>query len=581
MEHALTLYRRFGLQLVNQRFLLGALAALPLALVVGLLGIILWVSFQEDVSQDLSGALTLRHYASLLGDPAVYQPLLNTLGFTLMAMGTALAFGIPAAWLVERTDLPGKDLVYTLMMLGVLVPGFVAAIGWVFLLHPRIGMINTLLMALLGLENAPFNIATIVGMGWVQGLSLASLTFIMTAATFRALNPVLEEAASVHGIGLWWSLIRVTVPLVYPGILAVAIYISTIAFGAFEVPAFIGLGNRIITFSTLVYLKIQPQEGLPQYGVAAALSALMLVIALLLSWGYFRMIRSSHAYAVVRGQDYRPKLIPIGRWSLVAWCFLGLYFLISKLLPLLTLLWAGMSPYLQPFSLDALRQLSPARFFQIPWDFVTRGALNTLVLMVAVPTMTLAMGLLISWVVVRSGLRSRFAFDVVAFLPHACPNMIFAIAAMLVALFMLPQAIPFYGTLFILLAVYVLNQISFHTRVLNSSLLQLHQELEEAAHVGGVGVFRTLQKVVLPLLRPAMLNAWLWGALLVYREVTMAAILVTRENVTLPTVIWGFWYGGDLSKAASTSLGFIVLLLPLFWLYSAVGRRRSMGWTQE
>lgn len=580
MEQTLTQYRRVGVKLVSERALLATIAALPLALVLGLLGVILWVSFQEDVTRNLLGAFTFRHYSNLLGDPAVYQPLLNTLGFTIMTVATALALGIPAAWLVERTDLPAKGLVYTLMMLGVLVPGFVAAIGWVFLLHPRIGLINTLLMGVFGLETGPLNIATIIGMGWVQGLSLASLAFIMTAATFRALNPVLEEAASVHGISLGWTLLRVTLPLVSPGLAAVAIYISTIAFGAFEVPAFIGLGNRIITFSTLVYLKIQPQEGLPQYGVAAALSTLMLLMALVLSWGYFQLIRSSHAYAVVRGQDYRAKLVPLGRWWLPAWFLLGLYFLLSKILPLLTLLWAGMLPYLQPFSLEALAQLSPAKFLQIPWDLIGQGAWNTFILMLGVPSAGLAVGLLISWVVIRSNLASRFLFDVVAFLPHAIPNMIFAIAAMIVALFMLPAAIPFYGTVSILWVVYVLNQVSFHTRVLNTSLLQVHRELEEAAHVGGIGVFRTLEKILLPLLRPAMMNAWLWGALLVYREVTMAAILVTRENITLPTVIWGFWFVGDLDKAAATSLGFIVLLLPLFWLYWAFGRRHLTGWSQ-
>ena len=257
MDQGLPPYRRFGFNLVSEKILLTTIAALPLVLVVLLLGIILWVSFQEDVTRDLLGTFTFSHYSSLFGDPAVYQPLFNTLGFTIVTVAVALTFGIPAAWLVERTDLPGKDLVYTLMMLGVLVPGFVSAIGWVFLLHPRIGLINTLLMDLLGLETGPFNIATILGMGWVQGLSLASLSFIMTAATFRALNPTLEEAASVHGIGLGWTLVHVTIPLAFPGILAVAIYIGTIAFGAFEIPAFIGLSNRIITFSTLVYLKVR------------------------------------------------------------------------------------------------------------------------------------------------------------------------------------------------------------------------------------------------------------------------------------------------------------------------------------
>lgn len=563
---------RTSVAIFTGRPLLLAIASAPLILVLSLLVTIIWVSFQPDITKNIFGVFTVRHYRALFGDPSIYGPMVNTIGFTFVTVVTALAFGVPAAWLVERTDLSGKRIIYTLMSLGILVPGFVSAIGWVFLLHPRIGIVNTLLMNAFGLESGPLNIASIVGMGWVQGLSLASIAFIMTAAAFRMLNPALEEAAAVHGIGLWWTLARVTIPLVFPAILGVAIYVGTIAIGAFEVPAFIGLGNRIFTFSTLVYLKTQPQEGLPNYGVAGALSTGMILFAALLSGLYYRLIRFSHSYAVIRGQGYRPKLIQIGHWGVAAWCFLGAYFVLSKLLPLLTLAWAGMQPYVQPFSLSALGQLSPAKLFVIPWDIVNRGAVNTLILMLAVPTAGVVFGTAISWVVVRSDLATRFLFDMVAFLPHAVPNMIFAIAAMILSLFVLPPGIPLYGTILILFLVYVLNQISFHTRVLNGSLLQIDKELEEAGRVAGMGLVRTLWKILLPLLRPALVNAWLWGALLVYREVTMAAVLVTRQNVTLPMVIWGLWFGGDLNKAAAISLMFIIMLLPLFWLYSAISR---------
>ncbi len=109
-------------------------------------------------------------------------------------------------------------------------------------------------------------------MGWVQGLNLAPLAFIMTAAVFRSMDPTLEEAAEMHGAGAWRVLRRITVRLAWPGILAASIYIFMTAFAAFDVPAIIGWGNRIFTFTTYLYLLLNPQDVLPRYGLAAALS---------------------------------------------------------------------------------------------------------------------------------------------------------------------------------------------------------------------------------------------------------------------------------------------------------------------
>ena len=129
-------------------------------------------------------------------------------------------------------------------------PAFATAMGWLFLMHPRIGLVNAFLREAFDLAEAPFNIASIVGMGWVQGLNLAPLAFIMTAAVFRAMDPSLEEAALMHGAGPFTVLRRITVRLAWPGIMAAAIYIFMTAFAAFDVPAIIGWGNRIFTFTT-------------------------------------------------------------------------------------------------------------------------------------------------------------------------------------------------------------------------------------------------------------------------------------------------------------------------------------------
>src|SRR5262249_45569800 len=191
----------------------------------------------------------LRAYQALLADPFSYRTLFNAAVLSGLAVLTALFFGVPAAWIVERTNLPRKGLLFTMMTVGLLIPGFLSAMGWVFLLHPRIGLVNVALSSIFSAEWAPINIASPVGMGFVQGLGRPPPPSRMMARTFRSTNPELEEAAAAHGIGVIHVLVRVTLPLVFPGVLAAGIYILTIGLAAFDVPAVIGLSNRVFTFS--------------------------------------------------------------------------------------------------------------------------------------------------------------------------------------------------------------------------------------------------------------------------------------------------------------------------------------------
>ena len=553
--------------LVSGRPLIYVVAALPLVVVVLLIGVIIYVSFRDNLNDGLWGSLTLRLFAALIKDPLIYSALINTIGFTLATIVTAISIGGAIAWLVERTDLPGKRLVYFLMTIGLLVPTFFMAMGWVFFLHPRIGMFNRWMMDLFELSEAPLSIANVWGMGWVEGLGLASLAFMMTGPIFRALNPSLEEAATVHGLGRWATFTKVILPLTWPALLACSIYISVIAFAAFEVPAIIGLGNRIFTFATIVYVKVTPDTGLPNFGFVGAVSVMLIVLAGFLSWWYFRVIRLSHRYGVIQGRGYRPKLIELGNKKWLCWAGLLVYFLLSKVMPLAMMIWASLLPYFQPFSVDALSTVSLSNFRAIDWSLVGRGALNTFYIVLWVPTVALIFGLTISWIVVRSDLRGRFVYDWVAFLPHAVPNLIFALSAVIFALFILPQEMHIYGTVTILVIVFVLVRISLVTRVLNGALLQINRELEEAAYVSGIRPLQAMWKIILPLLLPAILNLWIWNALLSYRELTIAAFMVTQENVTLPVVVWSLWHSGSAGQAAAVSIVFVILLLPLVAIY--------------
>jgi len=368
----------------------------------------------------------------------------------------------------------------------------------------------------------------------------------------------------------------ITVRLAWPGIMAASIYVFMTAFAAFDVPAIIGWGNRIFTFSTYLYLLLNPQDVLPRYGLAAALSTIALAIAALASWWYGTMQKRSRQFAVVTGKAYRPKLTPLGRRAVGAWCFIGAYLLLSKIMPLVLLAYASALPFFQLPSAIAFSTMSIAHYATLPWDLVFRAVGNTLVLAVLVPTVTLALSLAFSWIVLRSRVPGRAGFDFIAFLPHAVPSIIFGVGALLLALFVLQRALPLYGTIWILLIVFVIARISYGTRMTNSGMIQIHAELEESALVSGASTWDAFRRVTIPLLAPTLLYAWLWIALLTFRELTLAVILSTADNLTFPVVVWSLWLGGGLGQASALAMVMLLMMTPLIAIYWLIARRQGL-----
>ena len=553
-----------------------ALVAAASAIVLTLLATVLWLSFTEGTPGDPALGYSLRHYVEVFLDRFTYEVLWNTFLFQIVTLLVAFALALPIAWLTERTDFPGKPAVFTLMTVALLIPGFAVALGWVFLLHPRIGVINQALIGLFGLAAAPFDIASILGMGIVEGLSLAPLTFIMTSVVLRSMDPALEEAAAMSGAAPHQTMFRVTLRVLWPGLLAAAIYVSAVCFAAFDVPAVLGLTNRIYTFSTYVFRQLTPTEGLPEYGEVATLSVIMVVFAVALSWCYRRVQREAPRYAVVTGKAYRPRIVPLGRakWPTVG-C-VAAFFLASQVLPLLMLCWVSGLPFLQPPSVEALADLSLDNFRAIPTELLLRSMENTGILMIVVPTITVALSVAVSWVVLRSKAPARGLFDFFAFLPVTIPPIVFSVAALLLALFVLGRIVPIYGSIWILILVYVVARLSYGTRMTNSAMIQIHKELDEAAQVSGAGTARVLRSVLIPLLAPSMLYAWIWIALLSYRELTLPVVLSSGSNLPFSVLVWSYVQSSSYGRASAAALVMLVLMTPFLALYWLVARRAGM-----
>ena len=515
------------------------------------------------------------HYAQVLGDPRTADVMVNSVVFAAVGLVVSMAFGLPIAWLVECSDLPGRAVVLGAMLGSLLMPGFAQAMGWLFLLHPRIGILNQLLAQWLHI--GPLNIASLVGMGVVQGINMAPLAFLMTGAALRAIDGSYQEAAVTSGAGTGAIAWRVLLPLIRPALSSAAIYVLMIGFGAFDVPAIIGWSNRIFTFSTYIYLLTNPQDVLPEYGDAAALSTILLVVALALT-GYSRWLtRHGWRYKVVTGKARAGRPAPLRGWRMPAWAFILFYLLLGVGIPLLVLVWASLLPFMQPPSSRAFAIASFANYRGLPWALVWQGARHTLLLAALVPPAVLAISFAFTWIGQRTKLRGRGVLDMVAFLPHAVPSIVFAVGVMLLALGGLGRVLPVYGTVWILFIAFVAVWLSYGTRMTNAGFTQIHHDLEEAAAISGAPVGAIAWRIVLPLLLRGLLLAWIYLVILTVRELTLSVVLGTPGNMTLPLVIWTVWLNGGLGRASAVTICFLAGMLPLVLAYVWLLRRTQGG----
>jgi len=411
-------------------------------------------------------------------------------------------------------------------------------------------------------------------MAFVQGVSFVPSAFFMLSAAYRTMDPALEEAAYTSGIGKLQTFLRINVPITWPAIAGVMVYLFMSALAVFEVPAIIGFPARILVLSASIFTATNPPTGLPNYGIAGAYGAVMLLAGLILAYFYVRLVQHGKKYTVITGRGYRPRQIALGKWKWAALAFAFLYLSMEVFIPFLVLVWASVLPHLQLPSADALSQITLANYTTI-FDFVdAMPFINTAILMVAVPTATMVLSVLASWVVVRTQVRFRGVLDTTAFLPHAIPSILLGVGLAYLAL-AYRDFFPVYGTVIIIAIAHTISWIAYGTRTTNGVMIQVHRELEEAGKVAGASSARVLGRIVLPLIAAGIFNSWIWISMLSYREVTMALALGTRKNLVISTIVWQFWGNGWVPQVAA--LGVLLVLFAVLvvgslkFIFSRIG----------
>jgi iron(III) transport system permease protein len=511
---------------------------------------------------------TLDNYKAALSMPLFYQALGSSA--VISAVGTLLTLGIAVlfAWLIERTDMPLRNLAWTLILIPMAIPGVLFALGWALLLAPKTGVVNLLLrggLNAVGFEVSvgPINIYSIGGLIFLDGLRGVTTVFLMVVGAFRMMDPVMEEAARVAKASGKNAFFQITLPALSPAVLSAAIYSFVSSMESFEGPLAIGLPGGIFVLSTLIYFTTRLQAPI-EYGLGAVFGVVYMVLMLVLLVFYRRVVRRSERYSTVTGKGFRPRVIAIGKWRYPALGMFLLYFIFTVGAPFFILLWASLLPSYRIPSVEALSLVSLANYLAIfAMPKVGPVVWNTLLLMVISATATMIIAFFVSWVIVRTQLSGRGALDAVVFFPHAVPGIVIALALMMAYLSPPLKYLGIYGTLWILIIGFVVSYIGFATRLMNSAIIQIHKELEQAAYVCGASPTRTLLAITLPLIFPAFAAGWVWVAVHALRGFSIPLMLSSKNNEVLAVMLWDYWDQGLVSTAAALGVLLILVLIPL------------------
>jgi len=523
---------------------------------------------RPDLSFD---RLTLGFYAQIFSSPYFARSLWNTLVYATGSALVAIVLGLIQAFIVERTDAPGRSYVFLGVVLSLGIPHLLYTVGWLLLLG-KAGPVNDLMAAVSGGRVAPINVYSSWGMILIEGVSFVPLNFLLLSAVLKSINASFEEAAMTSGASRLRTFRTVTLPMCLPGILALLLLIFIRAFESFEVPALVGLAGNISLLTTDIYLSAK-EQGSANFGLSGAYSVCLLVIMLLLLVWYSRLSRYAHRFQTITGKGYQPRVMKLGRWR---WCASGILlalFVLVTVLPIGMVIFVSLQPFYEGLTVESLDRLTLANYRIVLEPGSFRDAiLNTLILGAATASLVVPITALCAWL----GLRrpGGWILDQIATAPAAFPSIVMSVAFLHVFV-RLP--IPLYGTLLSVIIAASVRYLPYGMRFAYTGVLQIHRDLEDASHSAGARGWQTFVRVVLPLIAAALIGCWLFVFLAASREVALPLLLVGPGVEIVGPTLFDLWQNGELTELAATGMFWVALMTIASAGFHLLSRRYRIG----
>ncbi|WP_426955756.1 ABC transporter permease [Muricoccus radiodurans] len=522
------------------------------------LGKLFVVSFESRTTGDF----TVANYLAAYGRQRYVDALINSLTLGLTAATFACIMAVPMAWAVSRTDMPGKGITWAAVLGAFILPPYLSAVGWILLAGPNSGFLNLAWRGLTGASGPLFNIYSFTGLALVMALGAFPLVFIFVKSALDLVSSEMEDAANILGAGTWTAMRKVSLPLVWPAIMAGFIIVFLEAIALFGTPAIIGIPARINVVTTQLWQFFE-------YPVRVEVAAAYAMPLLLVTVGMIvvqKLLLSRKGFVSQTGKGGERRMIRLGPWRWVAFAWCAGVGIMAVAAPLFVLLQASFArAWGRGLAWDNLT-LANYRLLIFEHDMAMTSIGNTILFSAAAATIAVVLALMIAYIVNRKLVPFGDALGFLAMAPFVIPGIIMAIG------FYAAYASPpfsLYGTAAIIILAFSARFLPIAYANSSSAIRAVHPEMEEAARILGGGRLLAVRKITAPLVRKALLGGWLIVFIVASRELSAAIFLVGPRTRTMSVLLY------DLSEAGNFEVlaAFGGLLLAITLVFVAIGMK--------
>jgi iron(III) transport system permease protein len=513
-----------------------------------------------------SGGWTLRYLAEFAKRHNEAQALWGSLWISIATVILAALIGVPLAFLFARYDFPGRGILGGLVALPAVLPPLVGVLAFLFL-YGESGFVSLLIQRLLGLEEPPWRLQGPGAILLVHAYSMYVYFYLFTRAGLAGLDASVLEAAASLGAGRWRTLRRVVLPLLSPSLAGAALLTFMTALASFSAPYIFGGGFRVMT-TQIVATRLNGDNALAMIETVS-----LTVIALAGLW----LFRSTPAFDRSAGgrKGVAPAPVQVKRglvrlgMALIGW---GLALLL--LLPHLTLVLVSFVPA----GTWTVEPIPPAytwrNYLTLLQDPVrARPLLNSLWLASVATLAAVVVAVAAGVLAVRYRVRWGRAIETLLALPWAVPGTVFAIALATAFSVHEPRAGRFIlvGTLWLLPLAYLIRDLPITSRAVLAAFRSLDPSLDEAAATLGAGRWRTLRRVTLPLLRPAILAGASLAFVTAFGDFVTSIMLYTYDTRPISLEILSSLRQSDVGVAAAYGVVLMAVSAAVFALGAEQG----------
>lgn len=536
------LWRRLDVSIVV--FL--SLVAILLFLVANPFIRLLWESVRAD------GGITLQHYIDAYGHPRHLRAIVTTLYLAVVVTVLTLLIGVPLAWATSRTNMPGRTFTRVSVFGAFILPNFLGAIAWILLAGPNAGWLNRLWTTVFMTDGGPFNIYSFWGLAIIMALYAYPLVYIFTTSALDLISTEMEDAAAIHGAGKYATLLKVSLPLALPAVLAACLLVFLETIALIGTPALLAVpgGFSVITTQLMEFFQFPLR-----LEVAAAYSMLVVVVTALLLV-IQRRVLARRGYVSVSGKGGARRPIDIGPLKWVLFAYSLFIASLTVLLPLGILLMAAFSKvWTHGFTADNLTITNFVHIFT-EQSTILNALQNTFVYSLAAAIVCVVLGLAVAYVVQRRLMPFTGAVQFLSLLPIAVPGVVIAIG-----IYGAYSGPPFYlyGSGLIIIIAYITRFLPIAAVSSTAAMQSLNPELEDAVRILGGSRLRALRVVVAPLLKKTLLGTGILIFIIASRELS-TALFLTAPDTRVASVLTL-----DLSEQGSyemlAAMGILLMLM--------------------